>query len=256
MKAPTGSSKLKVSGSSSAIVSAGPMPGSTPTNVPSSTPSSAYSRLAGSSTVPKPSMSCESASTAQVIGVRPGGRSTPRNSVKATKSSSAERDAHEHVAQRRAAPQQPGDGREEERGGQHVAQRVQQQRVGDQGDEHADRRAPLRHLPLARGPLGQVDVGAHDRAGEEQQREDEQGGADQQRHEARAGRGVALGRADRRGGDQHRHRDAEQDQPPGARTRPGARRRLVHSPSPRSAMMRSTRRFSAARKRVNSSPGL
>ena len=43
---PAGSS-LKVTGSSSATVSAGPMPGSTPTAVPSSTPISAYSRLIG-----------------------------------------------------------------------------------------------------------------------------------------------------------------------------------------------------------------
>ena len=41
MKAPAGSSKLNVIGSSSAIVSAGPIPGSTPTNVPISTPSAA-----------------------------------------------------------------------------------------------------------------------------------------------------------------------------------------------------------------------
>ena len=38
MNAPTGSLKLNVIGSSSAIVSAGPMPGSTPTSVPSVTP--------------------------------------------------------------------------------------------------------------------------------------------------------------------------------------------------------------------------
>ena len=63
MNAPIGSSKLNVSGSSSAIVSAGPIPGSTPTNVPSSTPSSAYSRFVGSSTVPNPSISSDSAST-------------------------------------------------------------------------------------------------------------------------------------------------------------------------------------------------
>ena len=236
------------------MVSAGPMPGSTPTNVPSRTPSSAYSRLAGSSTVSKPSMSCESASTVQVIGVRPGGRSTPRNSVKATKSSSASATPTRASRTGERLPSRRATGGEERRG-EHVAQRVQQQRIRDQGDEHADRRAPLGHLPLARGPLGQVDVGAHDRPGEEQQREDEQGGADQQRHEARPGGGVALG-GGRRGGDQRRHRDAEQDQPPGARARPVARRRLVHSPSPSSAMMRSTRRFSAARKRVNSSPGL
>ena len=62
MNAPVGSSKLNVSGSSSAIVSAGPMPGSTPTNVPSGTPSSANSRFSGSSTVPKPSIRSLSAS--------------------------------------------------------------------------------------------------------------------------------------------------------------------------------------------------
>ena len=43
---PPGSS-LKVIGSSSATVSAGPMPGSTPTAVPSSTPMSANSRFIG-----------------------------------------------------------------------------------------------------------------------------------------------------------------------------------------------------------------
>src|SRR5688572_15618267 len=43
---PAGSS-LKVIGSSSATVSAGPMPGSTPTAVPSMTPTKAKSRLIG-----------------------------------------------------------------------------------------------------------------------------------------------------------------------------------------------------------------
>src|SRR5829696_10502636 len=59
MNAPVGSSKLNVIGSSSAIVSAGPMPGSTPTNVPSSTPMAANIRFSGVRTVPKPSIRSE-----------------------------------------------------------------------------------------------------------------------------------------------------------------------------------------------------
>jgi hypothetical protein len=57
MKAPIGSLKLKVSGSSSAIATAGPIPGSTPTKVPSVTPAAASSRFSGRSAVPKPSAS-------------------------------------------------------------------------------------------------------------------------------------------------------------------------------------------------------
>src|SRR3954465_15178687 len=59
MKAPVGSSKLNVIGSSSAIVSAGPIPGSTPTNVPSSTPMAANARFSGERTVPNPSIRSE-----------------------------------------------------------------------------------------------------------------------------------------------------------------------------------------------------
>ena len=50
MNAPTGSLKLNVIGSSSATVSAGPMPGSTPTSVPSVTPAAASSRFCGERT--------------------------------------------------------------------------------------------------------------------------------------------------------------------------------------------------------------
>ena len=49
-------SSVYVSGSSSAMVIAGPMPGSTPIAVPSSTPRNAYSRLIGVSAVANPSM--------------------------------------------------------------------------------------------------------------------------------------------------------------------------------------------------------
>src|SRR5829696_10327175 len=55
MNAPTGSLKLNVIGSSSATVSAGPIPGSTPTSVPNVTPSAASSRFWGDNTAAKPS---------------------------------------------------------------------------------------------------------------------------------------------------------------------------------------------------------
>ena len=43
-----------VIGSSSDIAEIGPMPGSTPTSVPMKTPMKQYSRLTGSSAMPKP----------------------------------------------------------------------------------------------------------------------------------------------------------------------------------------------------------
>ena len=55
---PAGSS-LKVTGSSSATVSAGPMPGSTPTAVPSSTPISANRRFIGCKATVRPWASAE-----------------------------------------------------------------------------------------------------------------------------------------------------------------------------------------------------
>src|SRR4051812_17059844 len=47
--------RLKVTGSSIAIVATGPMPGSTPISVPSRTPIRQYRRLIGVSATPKPS---------------------------------------------------------------------------------------------------------------------------------------------------------------------------------------------------------
>ena len=66
MSEPAGSS-LNVTGSSSATVSAGPMPGSTPTAVPSSTPISANSRFIGCNAMVRPWYSAKIGS----IGVRP-----------------------------------------------------------------------------------------------------------------------------------------------------------------------------------------
>src|SRR5919106_5888592 len=53
MKAAVGS-RLKVTGSSRATVSAGPIPGSTPTAVPRVTPTIAHNRLKGVSATAKP----------------------------------------------------------------------------------------------------------------------------------------------------------------------------------------------------------
>src|SRR3954471_1407799 len=53
MSADTGA-RLKVIGSSIAIVATGPMPGSTPISVPSMTPIRQYSRFIGETATPKP----------------------------------------------------------------------------------------------------------------------------------------------------------------------------------------------------------
>src|SRR3712207_4347444 len=105
MNAPTGSSKLKVMGSSSATVSAGPMPGSTPTSVPSVTPAAASSRFSGDRTAPKPSirLAAKSSNTpgprrqlhVEEVRERVGGHD-------------AQRHGHDDVAPRPVRPQQPG----------------------------------------------------------------------------------------------------------------------------------------------------
>ena len=61
MKAPVGS-RLRVTGSSSAMVSAGPMPGRMPIRVPSVTPTSDHMRLIGVRAVAKPSSRARSES--------------------------------------------------------------------------------------------------------------------------------------------------------------------------------------------------
>src|SRR6266511_1800965 len=72
MKAAVGST-LKVIGSSSAMVSAGPRPGSTPIAVPSVVPTRHQSRFVGVSAIAKPLRSCENAS---MSGVPPDAQRT------------------------------------------------------------------------------------------------------------------------------------------------------------------------------------
>ena len=80
MKAPVGSS-LAVTGSSSAMVSAGPMPGRMPISVPSVTPTSDHNRLIGVSAVAKPSMrEVEGVHRQSSPAKRPAGNCRPRQS--------------------------------------------------------------------------------------------------------------------------------------------------------------------------------
>src|SRR5262244_2914870 len=66
MKAAVGST-LKVIGSNSAMVSAGPSPGSTPIAVPSVVPTKHHSRFIGVSATAKPLSSCEKASMSTAL---------------------------------------------------------------------------------------------------------------------------------------------------------------------------------------------
>src|SRR5215471_3179654 len=66
MNAAVGST-LKVIGSSSAMVSAGPSPGSTPIAVPSVVPTRHHSRFVGVSATEKPLRSCENASMSAAL---------------------------------------------------------------------------------------------------------------------------------------------------------------------------------------------
>src|SRR4051812_6883644 len=104
MNAPTGSLKLNVIGSSSATVSAGPMPGSTPTSVPSVTPAAASSRFSGVRTCPKPSirLAAKSSNTPgprRQLHVEPLRERVGRHD--------ADHDADEHVAAGPVRAQQP-----------------------------------------------------------------------------------------------------------------------------------------------------
>src|SRR4029453_6929136 len=69
MKAEVGST-LKVIGRSSAMVSAGPSPGSTPIAVPSVVPTRHQSRFIGVSATAKPLRSCENASMSAALPLR------------------------------------------------------------------------------------------------------------------------------------------------------------------------------------------
>src|SRR5690242_10859988 len=109
MNAPVGSLKLNVSGRSSAMVTAGPMPGSTPTNVPSVTPSAASARFAGESASAKPpARSPRTASVATMSEPRdPDGQRHREHAREQQVDGDREDDARDHVADERAAAERP-----------------------------------------------------------------------------------------------------------------------------------------------------
>src|SRR5215218_3126045 len=134
MKAPVGSSKLNVIGSSSAIVSAGPIPGSTPTNVPSSTPMAAKARFSGERTVPNPSIRSEMTARAAMSEDRrqPARKRHPEVLREGREEPEAEDQPGEHVTDQRVRAEDARQRNEHRRRGQRVADRLEQERIGQQ----------------------------------------------------------------------------------------------------------------------------
>src|ERR687890_2728979 len=127
MKAPVGSSKLKVIGSRSAIVSAGPIPGSTPTNVPSRTPMAANARFSGVRTVPKPSIRSEmTASVTTSEDRRNASRQRhPEVLGERGEQAEAEHEPRQDVANERSAAQDPRQRDKHQRGRDRIPHRLQ-----------------------------------------------------------------------------------------------------------------------------------
>src|SRR5262245_12587560 len=117
MSDPAGSS-LNVTGSSSATVSAGPMPGRTPTAVPSSTPINANRRFIGCSAMRRPWPSAEIGS----MGA-PSEQPLERSRRKGQRQelgehqigAEAEREPDREISQDRAAAERGGGGGEQDR---------------------------------------------------------------------------------------------------------------------------------------------
>ena len=89
MNAPAGSSKLNVIGSSSAIVSAGPMPGQHADERPDQHPERGVQEVLRLQDGPEAVDAGSRGRPSQKIGVRPAGRDTPRNWVNAVNSPTA-----------------------------------------------------------------------------------------------------------------------------------------------------------------------
>ena len=123
---------------------AGPMPGSTPIAVPRSTPSKAYSRFSGVSAVPKPSIS-EVRCVHQRMPFRmPTGRTTPRPKANRYQEPKDSTSAMTRVPDVVPAAEREGRAPEEDRAGDGPAERLDQQRVGDEGRREHERRCASR----------------------------------------------------------------------------------------------------------------
>src|SRR5919108_2900782 len=226
MKAPVGS-KLNVRGRSSATVSAGPIPGSTPTSVPSVTPTDAKSRFSGVRAVPNPA--ARSPRTSMDVGgdledqsQDPGREPDAQELGEADVDDDADPEAGDDVADRRSAAQDACGEREEESGGDDVAQpgqvdRAEPEAVEGQGvaDEHeADQPHgdPVAGALLLRPAPGEggigPDRGAQGEGGGEHEEDD--------RHDQRHGRGAdelvpASARDAERRNDEHRAQRQQRD---------------------------------------------
>src|SRR4051812_11040399 len=133
MNAAVGGSE-NVIGSSSATVSAGPIPGSTPTSVPSVTPAAASSRFSGVRTSAKPSIRL-AAKTSKSDAPRPGRQLHVEPFAERVAGDDAEAEADDHVAHRLVGAEQPRREPYEHGGGERVTERAEQQHVADEQRE-------------------------------------------------------------------------------------------------------------------------
>src|SRR3972149_4670714 len=154
MSAGTGG-RLKVIGSSTAIVATGPTPGSTPISVPSSTPMNAYRRLSHETATPNPIPRLPKTSialpSADRAGVHKIGADRERQRKRLHEHQDREHDQH-HVQDRHLLPLElmaaECADEHQHRGGEDQPERLHQVAVGDAGgnDQHQRPRAgPEQH---------------------------------------------------------------------------------------------------------------
>src|SRR5690606_9631173 len=191
MKAAVGAT-FTVTGSSSAMVSAGPMPGSTPTAVPSSDPKNAHIRWAGCKATPKPAIR-ESKASMSPPRQRQRAAQGHAQPGKAEPAEQPQRQPDDAVQQQTARAEGMRDQDERQHGGQREAQRPHgQQRNGGAGGGAGQRLARRRRARL--GALGflRLERGAARDLRQQGQAQRDQRQADDHDEIARADPGVAA----------------------------------------------------------------
>ena len=145
-------SRPQVSGRSSAIVMAGPMPGSTPIAVPSRTPMKAYSRFIGVSAVPKPLDQVVERVHQRIPFRMPTGRLMPRPRANRYQEPTRQDERDDRVAD--VVPAAEGEGRSRRRGSRRRsasrARSMSRALATNAADQHGD------GAPVA--AAGEVDV--------------------------------------------------------------------------------------------------
>src|SRR6267142_284275 len=171
-------------GRSSATVMAGPMPGSTPTAVPSSTPITAYSRFIGVAASAKPWSSQLKLSMSENSVQNACGQWDPESGVEGVEADQRQHGADGDVADVVPIAQDRCRTGEQQRAGDHPAERVDEQDHRDeQADEHPDRAPVARAVRvdvLARIRLADRPAGDRDR---KDHRQHDEYDADGQREE-------------------------------------------------------------------------